>query len=59
MANFRYQLVTNFLTAIMTPIADGTGNVMLTNSSKEMHFGQRLAFNTLFDMEIIYEIDEE
>lgn len=59
MASYRYQIVTNFLTAVMTPIADGTGNVMLTNSSKDMHFGQRLAFNTLFDMEIIYEIDEE
>lgn len=59
MSGYRYTLVSNLLTILMTPISDGSGTVILTNSSGDMHFGQRLAFNTLFEMGIIYEIEFE
>ena len=59
MSNYRYGLVMNFLNMLMQPISDGSGSVMLTNNSNDMHIGQRLAFNTLFEMEIIYEIELE
>ena len=59
MSTYRYNLINNLLNILVTPISDGTGTVILTNSPGEMHFGQKLAFNTLFEMGIIYEIDFE
>jgi hypothetical protein len=59
MSTYRYNLINNLLNILMTPISDGNGTVILTNSASEMHFGQKLAFNTLFEMGIIYEIEFE
>ncbi len=59
MSTYRYSLINNLLNILVTPISDGTGAVILTNSPGEMHFGQKLAFNTLFEMGIIYEIEFE
>jgi len=59
MSAYRYSLINNLLNILLTPISDGTGGVILTNSPAEMHFGQKLAFNTLLEMGIIYEIEYE
>lgn len=58
-STYRYNTITNILNLIMIPISDGTGNVILTEDFTTMHFGQKLAFNTLVEMGIIYEIDME
>lgn len=57
MSNLRYSILTYFMNVIMAPMSDGTGNVIVIENLKTMHFGQILAFNTLYEMGIIYEID--
>lgn len=59
MSNIRFSMLTFLLNALMVPISDGTGNVIVIESLKTLHFGQLLAFNTLLEMGIIYEIDIE
>lgn len=59
MSGYRYNLINNLLSMLVTPISDGTGTIILTNTSSEMHFGQRLAFNTLLELGIIIEIEFE
>lgn len=59
MSNLRYSLLTYLLNTLMAPLSDGTGNVIVIESLKTLHFGQVLAFNTLFEMGIIYEIENE
>lgn len=58
MSNYRYNVVTNILNLILMPISDGNGALIITEDSLQMHLGQKIAFNTLIAMEIIYEIDE-
>lgn len=57
MSNLRYSLLTYLLNIIMAPLSDGTGNVIVAESMKGLHLGQVISFNTLFEMGIIYEID--
>jgi hypothetical protein len=59
LSNLRYSILTYFLNILMTPLSDGAGNIILNESMKTLHFGQVLAFNTLYEMEIIYEIESE
>jgi hypothetical protein len=59
MSNIRFSMLTFLLNTLMAPLSDGTGNVIVIESLKTLHFGQLLAFNTLFEMGIIYEIDNE
>ena len=56
-SNYRYNIITSMINLITVPITDGSGTALLTNSSSEMYLGQRIAFNTLLENEIIYEID--
>lgn len=58
MSNIRFTLISNFLNLILIPISDGSGSLILTDSLKNMHLGQVMAFNTLFEMGIIYEIED-
>lgn len=57
MSNLRYSLLTYLLNILMAPLSDGTGNVIVAESMKTLHLGQVISFNTLFEMGIIYEID--
>ena len=57
MSNLRYSLLTYLLNILMAPLSDGTGNVIVAESMKSLHLGQVISFNTLFEMGIIYEID--
>ena len=57
MSNLRYSLLTYLLNIILAPLSDGTGNVIVADSMKSLHLGQIISFNTLFEMGIIYEID--
>lgn len=58
MSNLRYSLLTYLLNIILAPLSDGTGNVIVAESMKTLHLGQVISFNTLFEMGIIYEINE-
>ena len=57
MSNLRYSLLTYLLNILLAPLSDGTGNVIVAESMKTLHLGQVISFNTLFEMGIIYEID--
>jgi len=57
MSNLRYSLLTYLLNILLAPLSDGTGNVIVVESMKTLHLGQVISFNTLFEMGIIYEID--
>ncbi len=57
MSNLRYSLLTYLLNIILAPLSDGNGNVIMTESLKTLHLGQVISFNTLFEMGIIYEIE--
>lgn len=57
LSTIRYNLMLNFLNLVLLPITDGDG-IVLINTISSMHLGQRLAFNTLYEMGIIYEIEE-
>lgn len=57
LSNIRYTLVTTLLNLILVPISDGNGNLILTETLKNMHVGQAISFNTLIEMGIIYEIE--
>lgn len=59
MSSYRYNTLTNVLNLLLVPISDGTGSIILTEDTNNMHFGQKLAFNTMLEMGIIYEIDLE
>lgn len=59
MSNYRYTMLTNILNLVIVPISDGVGSIMLTDDTKNMHLGQRIAFNTLVEMGIIYEVNIE
>lgn len=58
MSNLRYSILTYLLNTIMAPLSDGSGNVIVTESLKTLHLGQVIAFNTLFEMGIIYEMED-
>lgn len=55
----RYNLVTTLLNLILIPISDSNGELILTENLNNMHIGQKLSFNTLIDMGILYEIEFE
>ena len=56
----RYNLITTILNLILIPISDSsTGEIIVTDKLTSMNIGQKLAFNTLIDMGIIYEIEFE
>lgn len=57
MSNLRYSLLTYLLNIILAPLSDGSGNVIVVESLKTLHLGQVISFNTLFEMGIIYEIE--
>jgi len=57
MSNLRYSLLTYLLNILLAPLSDGTGNVIVADSMKSLHLGQVISFNTLLEMGIIYEID--
>ena len=57
MSNLRYSLLTYLLNIILAPLSDGNGNVIVAESLKTLHLGQVISFNTLFEMGIIYEIE--
>lgn len=59
MSSYRYNTLTNILNLLLVPISDGTGSIIVTEDTSNMHFGQKLAFNTMLEMGIIYEIDLE
>lgn len=56
---FRYDLVKNFLSALMTPYYDREGGFMEINDGSDMSFGMKLAFNTLLANGILVEINTE
>lgn len=55
----RYNLITTLLNLILIPISDANGDLVLTENLSNMHIGQKLSFNTLIDMGILYEIEFE
>ena len=56
----RYNLITTVLNLILIPISDSsTGEIIVTDKLTSMNIGQKLAFNTLIDMGILYEIEFE
>lgn len=55
----RYNLIMTFLNLILMPISDGNGEIVVTRDFFLMHIGQKLSFNTLLEMGIIYEIEFE
>ena len=56
----RYNLITTVLNLILIPISDSsTGEIIVTDKLTSMNIGQKLAFNTLIDMGVIYEIEFE
>jgi len=57
MSNLRYSLLTYLLNIILAPLSDSNGNVIVAESLKTLHLGQVISFNTLFEMGIIYEIE--
>ena len=57
-STLRYNIISNILNRVLMPISDGEGVIMI-NDSSSMHLGQRLSFNTLYEMGIIYEIEQE
>ena len=57
-STLRYNIISNILNLVLMPISDGEGVIMI-NDSSSMHLGQRLSFNTLYEMGIIYEIEQE
>lgn len=59
MSNLRYSIVSYLINMLMAPLSDGSGNIILNESLKTLHLGQVISFNTLVEMGIIYEIDNE
>lgn len=57
MSNLRYSLLTYLLNILMSPLSDGSGNIVVAESMRTLHLGQVISFNTLFEMGIIYEIE--
>lgn len=55
----RYNLIITFLNLILMPISDANGDIVVTRDFSNMHIGQKLSFNTLLEMGIIYEIEFE
>lgn len=58
MSNIRYSLLTTILNLVVIPTTDGNGNFIITQDLKNLHLGQIIAFNTLLEMGIIFEINE-
>lgn len=60
MSGYRYNLMQNMLMLIMNPISDFNDNtVAILHDFEAYGIGQRMAFNTLLGMGIIYEIETE
>ena len=57
MSNLRYSMLTYMLNILLSPLSDGSGNVVVAESMRSLHLGQVISFNTLFEMGIIYEIE--
>lgn len=57
-STLRYNIIANIINLVLMPISDNEGVVMISDTAS-MHLGQRLCFNTLYEMGIIYEIDPE
>lgn len=57
MSNLRYSMLTYLLNILLSPLSDGSGNVVVAESMRSLHLGQVISFNTLFEMGIIYEIE--
>jgi hypothetical protein len=57
MSNVRYSLLTYLFNLLLSPLSDGNGNLIVAETMKTLHLGQVVAFNTLFEMGIIYEIE--
>lgn len=57
MSNYRYTTLSSLLNILTVPVADGSGTIITTEDMNSMHIGQKLAFNTMLEMGIIYEID--
>lgn len=55
----RYNLIITFLNLILMPISDANGDIVVTRDFSNMHIGQKLSFNTLLEMGVIYEIEFE
>lgn len=55
----RYNIITNTLALILTPTTDVGDEIMNLGDLTGFTIGQRIAFNTLVGMGIIYEIETE
>lgn len=55
----RYNIITNTLALILTPTTDVGDEIMNLGDLTSLTIGQRIAFNTLIGMGIIYEIETE
>ena len=53
----RYDLVKNFLSTLVTPMAGSDGGPIIIESIDELTFGQKICFNTLMHAGILIEID--
>ena len=58
LSSYRYNIVTNMMSLVLSPIEFNEGIVGITDMSG-FSVGQKIAFNTLLGMGIIYEIDVE
>ena len=59
MSQYRYNLVNNLMNLIMIPTTAEDGTLLITEDINKLFMGQRIAFNTLYEMGIIYEVEEE
>lgn len=60
LSGYRYNLMQNMLMLIMNPISDFSDNtVAILHDFEAYGIGQRMAFNTLLGMGIIYEIETD
>lgn len=59
MSGYKYNLITNMLGLVLSPVSDYNDSMLLLNDLSMYGAGQKIAFNTLVGMGIIYEIETD
>lgn len=55
--NIRYDLLKTLLTTLISPYYNQDGSFIMFNSEEDLFLGQKIAFNTLINKGIIFEIN--
>lgn len=55
--NIRYDLLKTLLTTLISPYYNQDGSFIMFNSEEDLFLGQKIAFNTLLNKGIIFEIN--